>query len=47
MLDDIEISNKQKVFVGDFNVIFDCELETSSENLVLKKKSLTKLVKIK
>ena len=46
MLDDIEISNKQIVIAGDFNLIFDCKLETSGGNPVLKKKSVAKLIKI-
>ena len=46
MLDDIEISNKQIVSGGDFNLMFDCKLETSSGNPVLKKKSLAKLIEI-
>ena len=46
MLDDIEISNKQRAFGGDFNLVVDCELETNGGNPVLKKKSLTKLIKI-
>ena len=29
MLDDIKISNKQIVFGSDFNLIFDCKLETN------------------
>ena len=36
MLDDIEISNKQIVLGGDFNLIFDHKLETNSCNPVLK-----------
>ena len=39
MLDDIETSNKLIVFWGDFNLIFDCKLETNGGNPVLKKKS--------
>ena len=39
MLDDIETSNKQIVFWGDFDLIFDCKLETNGGNPVLKKKS--------
>ena len=46
MLDDIEISNKQIVFWGDFNLIFDCKLESNGGNPVLKKKSIAKLIKI-
>ena len=46
MLDGINISNKQIVFWGDFNLIFDCKLETNDGNPVLKKKSLAKLIKI-
>ena len=46
MLDDIEISNKQMVFGGDFNLIFDCKLESNGGNPVLKKKSIVKLIKI-
>ena len=46
MLDDIEISNKQIVFVGDFNLILDCKLETNDGNPVLKKKSLANLIEI-
>ena len=46
MLDDIEISNKQIVFGGDFNLIFDCKLETNGGNPVLKKKSLAKSTEI-
>ena len=43
ILDDIEISNKQIDFVGDFNVIFDCKRKTNDGNLVVRKKSLAKL----
>ena len=39
MLDDIETSNKQIVFGADFNLIFDCKLETNGGNPVLKRKS--------
>ena len=46
MLEDIEISNIQIVFRGDFNLIFDCRLETDGGNTVLKKKSLAKLIVI-
>ena len=46
MLDDIEISNKQIVFGGDFNLIFDCKLETNGGSPVLKKKSIAKLIEI-
>ena len=46
MLDDIEISNKQIVFGGDFNLILDCKLETNDGNPVLKKKSLANLIEI-
>ena len=37
MLGDIEISNKQIAFLGDFYLICDCKLETNNGNLVLKK----------
>ena len=40
MLDDIETSNKQIVFGGDFNLIFDYKLETNAG------KPLTKLIEI-
>ena len=43
---DIDISNKQIVFGGDFNLIFHCKLKTSVGNPVLKKKSLPKLNEI-
>ena len=46
MLDDIEISNKQIVFGGDFNLILDCKLETNDGYPVLKKKSLANLIEI-
>ena len=46
MLDDIEISNNQIAFCGDFNLIFDCKLETNGRNPVLKKTSLAKLIEI-
>ena len=46
MLDDIEISNKQIVFGGDFNLVLDCKLETNDGNPVLKKKSLANLIEI-
>ena len=46
MLDDIEISNKQIVLGVDFNLIFDCKLQTNGRNPILKKKSLAKLIKI-
>ena len=44
ILNDIEISNKQVDFVGDFNVIFDCKRKTNDRNLVTRKKSLAKLI---
>ena len=37
MLDDIEIFKKQVVFGDDFNLIFDCKLETNGGNPVLKR----------
>ena len=46
MLDDMEISNKQIVFGGDFNLIFDCKLESNGRNAVLKKKSIAKLIEV-
>ena len=46
MLNDIEISNKQIVLRDDFNLIFDCKLETNGGNPVLKKKSIAKLIEI-
>ena len=46
MLDDIEISNKQIIFGGVFNLIFDCKVETNGGNPVPKKKSLAKLIEI-
>ena len=46
MLDAIETSNKQIVFGGDFNLIFDCKLETNGGNPALKNKSLAKLIEI-
>ena len=46
MLDDIEVSNKQKAFGGDFNLISDCKLEINGGSPVLKKKSIAKLIKI-
>ena len=46
MLGDKDISNKQIVFGGDFNLIFDCKLVTNGGNPVLKKKSLAKLIEI-
>ena len=44
ILNDIEISNKQIDFVRDFNVIFDCKRKTNDRNLVIRKKSLAKLI---
>ena len=46
MLDDTEISNKQMVFGGVFNLIFDCKVETNGGNPVPKNKSLAKLIEI-
>ena len=43
MLDDIETSNKQIVFGGDFNLIFDYKLETIAGNPVLKKEASSKI----
>ena len=43
MLDDIEVSSKQIVFGGDFNLIFDCKLETNRGNPVLKKEFSSKI----
>ena len=43
MLDDIETSNKQIVFGGDFNLIFDYKLETNAGNPVLKKEASNKI----
>ena len=42
MLDDIEISNKQIVFEDDFNLMFDCKLDTNGGNPVLKRNSIAK-----
>ena len=46
MLDDTEMSNKQIVFGGNFNLTFKCKLETNGGYPVLKKKALAKLIKI-
>ena len=46
MLDDIEISNKQIVFGGDFNLIFNCKLERNGIISALKSTSLAKLIEI-
>ena len=46
MLDDIEISNKQIVFEGDFNLTFNCKLERNGRISALKSKSLVKLIEI-
>ena len=45
MLDDIEISNKQIVFEGDFNLTFNCKLERNGRISALSK-SLVKLIEI-
>ena len=44
ILNDIEISNKQVDFIRDFNVIFDCKRKTNGRNLVIRKKTLAKLI---
>ena len=36
--------NKNEILGGDFNLFFDTFLETQSRNLILKKKSLAKLI---
>ena len=46
MLDDTEMSNKQIVFGGNFNLIFKCKFETNGGYPVLKKKALAKLIEI-
>ena len=39
--------NKNEILGSDFNLFFDTFLETQSRNLILKKKSLAKLIEIK
>ena len=46
ILDNKEVSNKQIVFGGDFNLIFDSKLETNGGYPVPKKKPLLKLIEI-
>ena len=41
------ITKKNIVFEGNFNLMFDCKLDTSGGNPILKKKSLAKLIEIK
>ena len=43
MLDDTKISNKQMVFGGDFNLIFNHKLETNGGNSVLKQEFSSKI----
>ena len=48
LLEDIDnISVKKIILGGDLNLVFNCNLEACSGNPVLKKKSLTKFMKIK
>ena len=48
LLEDIDnISDKKIILGGDFNLLFDCNLEACGCNPVLKKKSLTKFIEIK
>ena len=42
-----DYNNKNIVFGGDFNLIFDCKLDASGGSLILKRKSLAKLIEIK
>ena len=39
-----DYNNKNIVFGGDFNLIFDCKLDVSGGNPILKRKSLAKLI---
>ena len=41
------IVNKNVILGGDFNLFFNTSLEAQARNLILKKKSLTKLTEIK
>ena len=41
------ITKKNIVFEGNFNLMFDCKLDPSGGNPILKKKSLAKLIEIK
>ena len=48
LLKDIDnISDKKIILGGDLNLVFDCNLEASGGNPVLKKKSVTKFIEIK
>ena len=48
LLEDIDnISDKKIILGGDLNLVFDCNLQACGDNPVLKKKSLTKFIKIK
>ena len=42
-----DYNKKNIVFGGDFNLIFDCKLDASGENSILKRKSLATLIEIK
>ena len=42
-----DYNKKNIVFGGDFNLIFDCKLDASGGNPILKRKSLAKLIEIK
>ena len=41
------ITNKNVILGGDFNLFFNTALETQGENPILKKKSLGKLIVVK
>ena len=41
------IITKKIVFEGGFNLIFDCKFDTFGGNLILKNKSLEKLIEVK
>ena len=44
---DVDYSQKNTVFGGGFNLIFDCKFDASGGNPISKKKDLTKLIVIR
>ena len=44
--DFVDFHDKKVIFAGDFNLIFDKNLESAGENPLLKKHSLSKIIKL-
>ena len=45
--DFLDLSEKNSIFAGDFNLLFDQKLESAGGNPVLKKLALSKLIELK